>query len=189
MNTITRGGTHYRVIGPDWTVTLDTSYSKFYGGRWNPQSAFGALYLNATIAVAAANARHQHAGRAIQLFDLRPDARPHLVDIDVTSVDVLDVVTNGGLSAIGFPINYPYGVPRNRCQPIGASAYAARIAGVACRSTAECTPTTWVGEELALFDTFVDGGSGASAPPGGVVVTILGTPRAFDKWYPDPFPP
>jgi len=189
VKTITRAGTYYRVIGPAWSSALNTGFSKLHGGRWNPRSAFGALYLNATIAVAAANARHQHAGRAIQLFDLRPSARPRLVDVDVTNANVLDAVTDDGLRAIGLAANYPYGVPHNQCQPIGASAYAAGIDGVACRSAAECTPTTCVGEELALFDTFVDGATVAGVPADTVVVTVLGKPRAFDQWYPDPFPP
>ena len=139
-----------------------------------PFGEFGALYLNATIQVAAANARAQHAGRAIKLFDLLPEARPELVTFEVPLVDVLDACTPEGIAALGFAENFLYGVAGPACQMIGGEAHANALAGVAARSNAEATETASVGEELALFEEIVVGPSRAR--------------RRFDEWYPDPIP-
>jgi RES domain-containing protein len=171
---IPRGGPYHRVVAPDWIDPADTAYSKQRGGRWNPAGEFGALYLNASIHVAAANARAQHSGRAIKLFDLLPAARPELVTFEVKMVDVLDVCTAEGIAALGFAENFPYGVTWPPCQAIGRDARANALAGVASRSNAEATETASVGEELALFEEVVVGPSQQR--------------RRFDEWYPDPIP-
>ncbi len=171
--TAQRGGEYYRVVAPDWSNPLDTSYAKAAGGRWNPPGEFGALYLNATLRVAAGNARAQHAGRAIKLFDLVPDARPELVTVVVPSIDVVDASSPGGVAALGFAPDFPYGVPWEPCQVIARAAHAAGIAGVAARSNAEATAVEVVGEELAAFE--------------GVHV-VERVRRHFTEWYPDPIP-
>jgi RES domain-containing protein len=171
---VRRGGSYYRVVAPKWVDPADTAYSKQRGGRWNPAGEFGALYLNATIKVAAANARAQHSGRAIKLFDLLPAARPELVTFEVPMVDVLDGCTPAGVADLGFAENFPYRVTWPPCQAIGREAHANALAGVAARSNAEATETASVGEELALFEE--------------VVVSPSKARRRFDKWYPDPIP-
>ncbi len=171
---VRRGGSYYRVVAPKWVDPADTAYSKQRGGRWNPAGEFGALYLNATIKVAAANARAQHSGRAIKLFDLLPAARPELVTFEVPMVDVLDACTPAGVADLGFAENFPYRVTWPPCQAIGREAHANALAGVAARSNAEATETASVGEELALFEE--------------VVVSPSKARRRFDKWYPDPIP-
>jgi RES domain-containing protein len=171
---VRRGGAYYRVVAPEWVDPADTAYSKQRGGRWNPAGEFGALYLNATVQVAAANARAQHAGRAIKLFDLLPEARPELVTFEVGMVDVLDACTAAGVAALGFAGDFPYGVSWPACQAIGREAHADALAGVAARSNAEATQTAWVGEELALFEEVVVGAARAR--------------RRFEEWYPDPIP-
>jgi RES domain-containing protein len=173
-HTVRRGGPYYRVVAPAWVDPADTAYSKQRGGRWNPAGEFGALYLNATIEVAAANVRAQHAGRAIKIFDLLPKARPQLVTFEVTPVDVVDACTPVGIAALGFAESFPYGVSWPRCQAIARVAHAEALAGVASRSNAEATATTTVGEELTLFEE-----------------VIVGAPRSrrrFSEWYPDPIP-
>jgi RES domain-containing protein len=172
--TFTRGGRYYRVVDPSYLDPLDTSYSKAGGGRWNPAGEFGALYLCADFAVAAANVRFQFVGRAIKLFDLSPSARPELVTVDIPRLDVVDVVTADGVHALGLPPSYPNGVPWPPCQAIAREAYADGAAGVAARSNAEVTATSWVGEELAVFDT-VSGLAQISR-------------EVFPVWYPDPIP-
>jgi len=167
-----RSGTYYRVCKPDWLNCADTSYSKVTGARWNPRGAFGALYVCATIEVAAANARTHHSGRAIGLFSLRPERRPRLQRFDVPAAQYVDVVTPKGVAAAGLPPEFPYGVGWARCQPIAAQAHAKGKCGIACRSAAECSATGWLGEELAVFD---------SAPQ----PKAVGKPRAFADWYPD----
>jgi RES domain-containing protein len=89
--TFTRDGRYYRVVDPSYVDPFDTSYAKAAGRRWNPRGEFGALYLCATIAVAAANARFQFVGRAIKLFDLLPAAQPELVTVEVYPVRSHDV--------------------------------------------------------------------------------------------------
>jgi hypothetical protein len=169
-----RHGTYYRVYKPDWHDPLDTSYAKRSpNNRWNPPGVFGALYLDATLDVAAANARSQHAGRAIGLFDLRPERRPWLVSVAVPRSRVLDVVTPAGISRLKLPKHYPFGVAAQQCWPIARRAYSdSTLWGVACRSAAECTKITWIGEELAWFDR---------APR----LRETAPRRAFEEWYPD----
>ena len=158
-----------------WTDPLDPSYSKLYGGRWTPPGEFGALYLCATIDVAAANARWQHRHRAVKLFDLRPEARPSLVMVNVPENRFLDAVTSEGISALRLPRVYPYGVTRERCWAVARRAHSQGVPGIACRSNAEATASSWIGEELALFD---------DALP----VRRVGKIKPFAQWYPDAIP-
>lgn len=176
MHAITRGGTYLRVFKPGWGDPLDTRFSFERGGRWNAPGTFGVLYLNATVAVAAANVRAQHPGRAIGLFDLKPDRRPWLLHVHVPRSHVLDVVTLSGIGALRLPLHYPYDVSHERCRIIGKRAYADRdLRGIACRSAAECTVTWSCGEELAWFDR---------AP----ALRESGARRPFAQWYPDAIP-
>jgi hypothetical protein len=124
--------------------------------------------------VAAANARARHAGRAIKLFDLLPEARPELVTFEVPMVDVVDACTSEGIAALDFAENFPHGVAWPPCQTIAREAHAAGLTGVASRSNAEATATASAGEELALFEE--------------VVVPRSGPRRRFQQWYPDPIP-
>jgi hypothetical protein len=62
------------------------------------------------VQVVAANARAQHSGRAIKLFDLLPETRPELVTFDVAMVEVVDACSRDGITALGFSENFPYGV-------------------------------------------------------------------------------
>lgn len=175
MLAIARGGTYYRVFKPGWHDPLDTSFSRKRGGRWTPPGEFGALYLNATIQVAAANARSQHAGRAIGLFDLRPEKRPGLLDVEVPRRRVADVVTAAGVAAAGLPKDCPVGVTYGQCWPVARSTYGDPTkAGIASRSNAECTASHCAGEELAWFDRSVP------------VEEIQR--RDFAQWYPGPHP-
>jgi RES domain-containing protein len=171
---VVRSGDYFRLCKPDWLDCADTSFSKTHGGRWNPAGEFGALYLNATIRVAAAQARHQHVGRAIGLFDLRPDRRPSLARFVVPNVSVVDVVNAGAIRALRLPKSFPVGVEWEPCQRIARRAYRERSAGVATRSNAEARVDDFVGEELAYFD---------SQP-----ALHARDEKAFTDWYPDPSP-
>jgi len=169
---VPRGGRYYRLCKPEWVDCRDTSYSKAQGGRWNPPGVFGALYLNATLEVAAANAREWHRDRAIKLFDVRPDRRPQLETFHLLEQRFVDAVSDAGIAALRLPKRYPFGVGWEQCQPIGKRAHDSGFRGVACRSAAEARPDSWLGEELALFD---------SAPR----PRRTGRRRAFNDWYPD----
>jgi RES domain-containing protein len=168
-----RHGTYYRAFKPEWSDPLDTAFSKRNGGRWNPPGEFGALYLSRTVEVAAANVRRRHLGRAVGLFDLAPGRRPQLLQVDVPRSAVLDVVTEEGVAELRLPESYPFEIRREECWPAARRAHADEsLAGVACRSAAECTATTWLGEELAWFDRSHRLRESASR-------------RVFEAWYPD----
>lgn len=172
MQTLERGGAYYRVCDPSWRNPLDTTYAKRIGGRWNAPGVFGALYLNATVAVAAANARRNFAGEIATLYDLQPEQRPDLVVVTVGHGRFVDVVTAAGIRALRFPAAYPVGVSHERCRRIAVRAYdRPAVDGIACRSNAEPTTKPFLGEELAVFDRS----------------TALVRQRRrlpFSKWYP-----
>jgi RES domain-containing protein len=145
-----RGGTYYRVCDPSWSDPADTSFSRRYGGRWNPPGEFGALYLNADIAVAAANARRSLAsafGDAAAFTDIRPERRPDLQLFTVTPSAFVDAVTPAGIAALGLPAAYPHECEHDRCRAIARTLHAAGEPGISARSVA--LPA---GEELAIFD-------------------------------------
>ncbi|MBV8530613.1 MAG: RES domain-containing protein [Candidatus Eremiobacteraeota bacterium] len=176
MRRITRGGTYLRVFKPDWNDPLDPNFSKTAGGRWNAPGAFGVVSLNATLVVAAGNARIQHRGRAIGLFDLRPARRPSLLQVHVPNSMTLDVISDRGIRDLRLPAQFPWNVPHERCRAIGLQAYRSRgVRGIASRSAAECTPREWLGEELAWFD---------SSP----ALHENGPRHSFATWYPDAIP-
>lgn len=150
---ITRGGTYYRVCDPSWSDPRDTSFSKRRGGRWNPAGAFGALYLNASIAVAALNAHRALArefGTAIGLADVRPEQRPDLQTFTITHHAFVDAVTGGGLLDLGLPATYPDAVTHGETHAVARTLYAADEAGIAARSAVVATE-----EELAIFDSHI----------------------------------
>ncbi len=164
------------MYNPYWTdPPNETAYNKIDGEYGNPPKLFGALYLTATLAIAAAQARHQHVGRAINLFDIKPESRPLLASFEVSQTAVVDAVSESGVKALKLPARFPCDVPRASCQTIAKRAYRAGIAGVAARSNAEATVKRYAGEELALFDSH-------QLPP------ITQSGLAFALWYPDPIP-
>ena len=174
MSHVHRGGVYFRVCDPDWTDCGDTSHNLRVGGRWSLRGRFGALYLNATLEVAAANARVNFAGEMHLLHDLRPEFRPDLQSFRVPAAEYLDAVTPEGVRELGLPAGYPERTGWRRCQAIGLAAYEAGEPGLACRSAAEAAAGQWVGEELALFDR---PGTGTGARAGRRV--------KFGRWYPE----
>src|ERR1700736_1446121 len=173
---VRRQGVYYRVCKPEWAACSDTLYAKRFGGRWTPPGEFGALYLCATIEVAAAVARSHHVGRAIPLFSLRPSRRPQLQSFTVAAGQFVDVVTNEGVAASGLPPEFPHGIDHKTCWQIARRAYSLDERGIACRSGAESGPDFWMGEELAIFDN-------------GPLPKVAGRRRPFSQWYPDSVPP
>jgi RES domain-containing protein len=143
-------------------------------GRWNPAGVFGALHLTCDVRVAAANTRARFAHRAVKLFDLRAEARPQLVLVDVASVSVVDAVSADAIADLGFAASFPYEIPWPPCQAIASTAYDLGYAGVTSRSNAEVTATSYTGNELALFENRFE-------------VSVLAR-EAFEGWYPDPIP-
>jgi hypothetical protein len=174
---VERHGRYYRVCDPHWEDCCDTSFSKAFGGRWNPRGAFGVLYLCQTLVVAAANARQNFVGEIHSLYDLKPEFRPIVLEFGIGRAPerrFVDAVSDAGLSAVGLPATYPFSgkvrVPYSSCRQVGKAAYAAAERGIACRSAAEASVMSWLGEELALFDR-------------SVAIARRGRRRAFADWY------
>jgi len=152
LRRVTREGTYLRVCSPRWDDPSDTTYSKLHGGRWNPPGEFGALYLNADIGCARANAeRHVHDlfGEGISIFDLLPDVQPDLQEYAITSTRFVDAANEAGIRELALPKRFP-DVTQKVCQSIARTAYASGESGIAAKSAAH--PSS---EELAIFDMFV----------------------------------
>ncbi len=153
---VRRGGRYYRVCDPSWADPSDTSYSRRKGGRWNvpstkTSSGFGALYLNATIEVARANARrHVWSTFAVVLEDLVSEHLPDLQEYDVREQRFVDAVTRDGISQTGLPFDYATAIPHTPCQQVAQRAYDAGEDGIATLSAVKAS-----GEELVIFDPAV----------------------------------
>lgn len=174
MRHLRRSGRYFRVCDATWADCGTTEPSKIFGGRWNAPGRFGVLYLCATRAVAAANARwiYERDGR-FTLFDRAPDRRPHLQEFTIRPSRFVDAVTGTGLAALGLPRTYPIGASYAQCRAAGAKAYDAGERGIACRSAAEATRSHVIGEELAVFDAARE-------------LASAGRRLAFRDWYPLP---
>lgn len=147
------GGTYLRVADPAWSKPLATRYSRAAGGRWNPPGSFGAVYLNATLAVARAQVTRKLEPRGIHPEDLRPERGPTLIHTEVPEDSLVDAVSDRGLESLGLPTTYPRDVdgsevPHATCQPLGHRAWEEGESGIACRSAA-ADPSP--GEELTHF--------------------------------------
>ena len=152
-----RGGAYYRVCDPSLTDCADTTYSKRYGGRWNPAGTFGALYLTASLSAAVAHARRAlrlQFGEAITFDDLQETARPHLVHFFIEEHEFVDGGSNDGRTAMG------------PSQALGLIAWQKHEAGIAARSAVLETE-----DELALFDTHLH-------------LQQMGAHEPFETWYP-----
>jgi hypothetical protein len=159
------------VVGEGWNNAADTSYSKKFGGRWNPSGTFGVLYLNATMATAKANAVRHLAEHGLEIEDLLPGTGPHLVAFDVEPCELVDVVSDDGVAACGLPEEYPRGVDHVPCQRLGVAFHAAGEVGIACRSSQmRGTPST-TPDEAPLID-YEDG-----------TLPTLGARLEFDAWF------
>jgi hypothetical protein len=172
--TVRRGGALNRLAEPHWSDPLDTGLSMHHGGRWNAPGGYGVLYLNTSERMARLQAEHKLAGHPYDIEDLDPESQHDLVDVDVKDTDVLDLVSDAGLVAVGLPSTYPVDsggrpIGHARCHPVGQAAYDEPLPGIACRSAAG--GATADDEELAIFDRDV-----------AALVTMTGR-RPFGDWY------
>jgi len=168
---VRRGGTYYRVCGPDWADPADTSYAKRAGGRWNPPGEFGALYLNGSLECARMNARSFIARQfgATALFeDINPEYLPDVQLFAIEYATFIDAVARAGRRALRLPEHGGAAADYAACQAVARQAYADTERGVAS--------ATALGdhafEELAIFD------SCASA------IARATKRRNFATWYP-----
>lgn len=150
---LARGGSYYRVCGPDWDDPSDTTYSKTHGGRWNAPGTFGALYLNENLEGARANARRWiegNFGAGTLPEDIAEAFLPDVASFQIARRNFADAVTDRGRKALGLTPRYATGKGYARCRRIGARLYAAKEFGITTLSAA-----TTQNEELVVFDTVV----------------------------------
>jgi hypothetical protein len=173
-NVVERDGAFNRLADPAWADPLDTAFSKAKGGRWNAPGSYGVLYLNNGEPMASAQVAHKLAGQPFAVEDLDPDEQHELIEVTVGLGQVLDCVSDDGLTAVGLPVSYPNdatgaAVRHSDCHPVGAASLADGQDGIACRSAAN--GTTPDDEELALFED-----------PAKTLVTMTAR-RPFKDWY------
>lgn len=140
--------------------------------RWNRADrlgspGFGALYLNASLDVARANARrHAQESFGVSIDDLVDERLPDLQHYEVVSADFVDAVTPCAIAALGLPLAYPAAIARAACQEIAEVAYAQSEHGIAPLSAV--LPAD---EELVVFDRDVTS------------LTRKGERAPFTRWY------
>jgi RES domain-containing protein len=168
---VRRGGTYYRICGPDWTDPADTSYAKRTGGRWNPPGEFGALYLSGSLQGARANARRfivRQYGATALLEDLNPEYLPDAQAFSVSSTMFIDAITPGGRRALRLTELDGVDADQVAYQAVARQAYADGERGIASASALG----DHAFEELAIFDSF--------APK----IARAARRTSFAAWYP-----
>lgn len=123
-----------RVVRAGWTDPLDASFSRRGKDKcWNTAD-FPALYCCCSETVARAVARDIfRAAGVAELSELQTAYRPRLVEI-AWSGEVVDVASEKGVTAAGFPMSYPAGVDRRATRQRAVEWHADGAHGVVCRS-------------------------------------------------------
>lgn len=126
----------YRVVRRGCADPLDVSHSKRRLGdyRWN-NCEFGVLYCCCSEWVARAVTLDRLRLAGLDLTDLQTPARPQLIEIS-WSGRVVDVSSNEGVAAAGFPAGYPEGVRKEQTRRAAAQWRATGVGGVVFRSAA-----------------------------------------------------
>ena len=156
----------YRVVRRGCTDPLDISHSKRRLGdyRWN-SGEFGALYCCCSEWVARAVALDRLRLAGLDMTDLQTPARPQLVEIS-WSGRVVDVSSNEGVAAAGFPASYPEGVRKEQTRRAAAQWRATGAGGVVFRSAALQRRgfSHWSGAHQRWSETAIFLGNGESPP-------------------------
>lgn len=154
----------YRVVRRAWKDPLDTSFSRKANHRWNT-SEFEALYCCASPGVARAVALDVFRLAGLVLEDLRPEARPQLVEIAWRG-RLVDVATPEGVKAAGFPARYPEGITRAATQASAESWWKAGFEGVLCRSAslARLRFSGWQGDPASWSEAAIYPANARLAP-------------------------
>lgn len=149
-----RAAPWYRIADPAWRDPVDPGFAQVKGGRWNPPGSWPTLYLNGDIVTARLNLQLFVEAWPYEPEDLRPDAGPVLVDVQLPRGQrVADLHSPDGIAASTLPSTYPLwlngrAVGHQSTQPVGAAAKADGLRGVLCRSA---TSPLGEGRELAWF--------------------------------------
>ena len=147
----------YRVVRVGWSDPLDATFSQRRGDRrWNSED-FPALYCCCSPGVARAVALDIFRMAGVDLEDLQPDVQPQLTEIEWRG-EVVDMVTEDGLTAAGFSSDYPEGSDRGTTRASAVSWHEADAEGVCARSASLSRrgSSAWSGDhrsygELAIY--------------------------------------
>lgn len=147
----------HRVVRADWSDPLDASFSqRSPDRRWNTGN-FPALYCCCSAGVARAVTLDLFRVAGVELEDLQPGARPQLAEIDWRG-EVVDMLSEDGLNAAGFPQDYPSTADRAATRSAGERWHAAGAEGVCGRSASLARRgfSAWHGDhrrygELAIY--------------------------------------
>ncbi len=147
----------YRVVRANWRDPLDATFSQnSVDNRWNTKT-FSALYCCCSEPVMIAVAEDILGYAGVDLSDLQPDYLPHKVEIS-WSGNVVDVITEEGITAIGFPSQYPANVDKSQTRILSEEWFATDKEGVVGRSASLMRKgfTKWAGQheqwsEVAIF--------------------------------------
>jgi hypothetical protein len=147
----------HRVVQAGWSDPLDASFSQRTADRrWNTED-FPTLYCCCSVEVARAVALDVFRSAGIELEDLQPAAQPQIAEIAWRG-EVVDMVTEDGVSAAGFPLDYPRRTDRNATRSTAERWHAAGAEGVCARSASLARRgfSAWRGDhrrygELAIY--------------------------------------
>ncbi|MEX0991036.1 MAG: RES family NAD+ phosphorylase [Actinomycetota bacterium] len=148
---VRKGGRYLRVADPRWSDPLDPEPSMSGGGRWNPPGSFPVTYLVSDIALARSFVDARFAGQPFDVLDLRTETAPVLITTGIPAASFVDVLSDGGCRAAGFPVTYPADVGWDGTQPVGQRAWDKGEAGIACRSATPSPSAPGGAHELAWF--------------------------------------
>lgn len=152
----------YRIVRREWIAdALNASFSRRMAARrWNT-AQFPALYCCASHRVARAVVRDLFGMAAVTLEDLQPARRPDLAEIRWTG-ELVDLSSEAGLIAAGFPAAYPAGTTYEQTQAAAVRWHRSGREGVLARSASlhragqRAGETRWAGDpaefcEVTLF--------------------------------------
>lgn len=123
----------FRVVHAGWENPLDASFSRSKAdNRWNT-SELSALYCCCSEMVARAVVRDRFRLTGVELAELQPEFRPRLVEVGWAG-RVVDIASEAGILAAGFPGDYPIGVDKSETQRSATRWHSDNHEGVVCRS-------------------------------------------------------
>ncbi len=142
-----------RVCRPGWEDPFDPNFAPAHGGRWTPPGSWPTLYVSRDVVTARMQVDRLLEGTAVAPDDLTDDAFELVAARLPRHQEAADLVTAGGVAAVGLPPSYPLDADGARvgyeaCWPVATEAHDLGLDGVECRSAASDGGT---GRELAWW--------------------------------------
>lgn len=145
-------GTTYRHVA-DQRDPLSGAGARNFGGRWNPPSTFGTIYLAHPVTACMAELARMASLQGVTVSDvLRARGGRSLYTIEVHEVPVLDLRAEAALAQVGLDVSDISDEDRTACQAVGHAAHFLKFGGILAPSA------TGVGLVLAAFESRLDPG-------------------------------